>query len=172
MAEATPIADQLATITEDEYSDFQARFQPIENQVIGSLFDTDMYNAKANSASSDVDSAFKNTMAQRDRTLSRAGVSLNDAQRKSSDRKAAIYGSAAKAGVENKTRQGLRDRDMNTAQQVINIGRGASATAQNGLQSAAGLENQQNVAYTNAMAQHNSNEMSMVGMGIGMALAF
>lgn len=163
--------NQLAEITRERYEDYQSRFQPIVEEVAGGLFDTDGYNQKADQNSADVGKAFSNSNNQMDRSLSRRGVSLSDAQRKSLDRKRAINESSAKAGTENMTRQTLRDRDMNVAQNVINIGRGADAKAQQGLQSAANYENQQNVAHTNAIASHNAAQMQMFGTAAGLTAA-
>lgn len=76
------------------------------------------------------------------------------------------------AGAENDARYASRDTQLDMLGRALQIGRGISGSASEGLSSAAGMANAREETYKGQKAQHRQNLVSTGATAAGLAIAF
>jgi len=146
--DVTSPEDKLAIITRDQWQNFLDFYRPIEDEVLKSAMQTD-FTSEGDKAGATAASGVNASRGSLARTLSRAGTSLNAEEKSAVNRRHSVALTRSVAQAENTTRRGMSDSRTNLLAGMVGVGRGVSASATSGLNTAAGLETARNMSLTN-----------------------
>lgn len=132
----------VGEITRQQYDDYQKRFVPIENQLIGMVGDKATNERLVNEAGTRSDAAFDSSAGALGRNLERLGVRPTAGQSASMQRRTGLARAIANADAKNTTRMANEDRDIAGLGNLVNTGRGIATGAMSGLEAAAGMQSQ------------------------------
>jgi hypothetical protein len=151
-----------------EQARYERDYQPVEDRAIASLRDTSIIDdARARTGNqSTLDRARQR--AERDRA--RYGFRQSEASSQSAEVNAALGQATGDANTMNNARINQFDRNRGFRNELINIGRGVSEQAQQGLANAGAMQTQRDNANRAASAQASAGRTQMAGSMAAMAL--
>lgn len=152
MASQTPLADQLATISKDEFARYIEQFRPLETKTIASLGESTVDSSMA-SAESDATRA----RASLGRMRERYGSSVSPDQAAGEARQNALSGALGTATAGNTAVVADRDNRTQTLAGLMNVGGAIRQQALGNFSSASSAEGSRVSADT---ANKNSNEQA------------
>lgn len=179
---ATSAADPRsaqAAITRAQWDLYEKTFQQGEDALLDFAGDKTQPDKYAAMAGSDARQAYSLTEGMTDRRLSRYGVTMDADQKMVSDRLRGLEQGLSIVGAENNARRGVTDLQTETLGGMVQIGRGVSASASEGMAGAASLAtsrenaNRQIDAQNDAMKQQRTQgaiSTAMAGAGLGWAI--
>lgn len=171
----TPLADQLATISKEEFARYIEQFRPLEKKTIDSLNESSVATSM-DSAQSDATRA----RASLSRMRERYGAAVTPDQAAGEARANALSGSLGELSAGNNAVVADRDNRMQTLAGLMNVGGTIRQQALGNYSSASGLEGSRNSAdaanksaYTQQKtAARNGNIQSAASLAATAALAF
>lgn len=131
----TPLADQLATISKDEFDRYLQQFRPLEQTTIASL--------DASTTGASMDRAQTDAVASRaalSRMRERYGTTVTPAQAAGEARQNALSGSLGELSAGNNAVVADRDNRIQTLAGLMNVGGTIRQQAMGNYSSASGLE--------------------------------
>lgn len=131
----TPLADELARISRDEFDRYLREFRPTEQAVINSLQESTV-GSSMEAAQGDAIRA----RAAMERMRERYGTQLSTAQAAGEDRQNALSGVLSTLSAGNNAADFDRDNKRQTLAGLLNVGQGIRQQALGGFSSAAGME--------------------------------
>lgn len=151
----TPLADELARISQEEFYRYMQDFGPLEQKTIDSL--------STSTVGASMDAAQKDAVQSREsleRMRSRYGVDVTPAQAQAEARQNALSGTLGLATAGNTAAQFDKDNHRQTLAGLLNVGQGIRQQALGNFSSAASMEgqrvaanNQNQAAYAQQKAQ-------------------
>jgi hypothetical protein len=164
----TPLADQLARISRDEFSRYLQDFRPVEKEVIDSLGNSTV-GKSMDAAQGDAIRARESLSRMRDRY----GATITDAQAVGEGRQNALSGALGTLSAGNTAYLADRDNREQTLAGLMNTGQIIRQQALGNWTSAAGSETQRaNTNLTNSSAykqQKDAARQSNVATGVATA---
>jgi len=162
------IADnQAAQIIREKYDYYLNLGKPLEDQIIGELFNPEEMNRQVMEAKGLVSGGFESGRNASADFRSRYGDSRTDQERQFEDRRSQIRQALAETSTADGVRGMVFDRDVNTATDMTRLGRGMSSSAQSGMIAAAGASAQREVVYEQAKAQDRASTVGLAASGAG-----
>lgn len=161
-------ADEAAAMSRAQYDDYNNRFVPIENEILGSIGDTEQQARDAAAAGVRSDQAFDVSSGVLGRNLGRLQVTPTAEVKQASDRKISLGRAIANVDAQNRTKMSAEDRDLSLAGGMIPVGRSLSMASQGNLQNVAQLEGARNNANSAADASDRAGKMQLAAT-VGMA---
>jgi len=168
-----------ATLTRRQWDLFESTFQKGEDALLDFASDKTQPDKYAAMAGDDARQAFSLTEGMADRRLSRYGVTMDADQKAVSGRLRGLEQGLSIVGAENNARRGVTDLQTDTLGGMVQIGRGVSAAASEGLAGAANLatsrENTNTQIDSQNKAADRANTQSMISTGLsaaGLLMAF
>lgn len=152
MASQTPLANELATISRDEFARYVEQFRPLENQTIGSLNDSTVDTSMA-SAQADATRA----RASLGRMRERYGAGTTPDQAAGEARQNALSGALGTATAGNTAIVADRDNRTETLAGLMNVGGAIRQQAMGNFSSASSAEGSR---VSSDSANKNSNEQA------------
>lgn len=143
----TPLADQLATISKEEFERYVSQFRPLEEKTIASLDESSVGSSMA-AAQTDAATA----RASLERMRERYGTTTTPAQAAGEARQNALSGSLAELSAGNNAVISDRDNKTQTLSGLMQVGGAIRQQAMGNYSSASGLES----ARTSADAANKS----------------
>lgn len=131
----TPLADELATISREEFDRYLEEFRPLEEQTIASL-DESTVGTSMEAAGADAVRA----RAALGRMRERYGANVTPTQAAAEARQNALSGTLGTLTAGNTAILADRDNQRQTLAGLVNIGQGIRQNALNGYGSASGME--------------------------------
>lgn len=168
----TPLADEMARISREEFDRYLQDFRPLEQKTVASLNDS--------TVGASMDASLKDAVQAREsleRMRSRYGVDVTPAQAAGEARQNALSGALGTLSAGNTAAQFDKDNQRQTLAGLLNVGQVIRQQAMGGMGSASGMEaqraaaNQQNQA---AYAQQKSAQKAQTygaAASLGMAAA-
>jgi hypothetical protein len=101
-----------ARLTRAQFQDYMKRFAPTEDELIGEIGNPAYYGEQVRNALAGVRAGFAGQAGQTGRELSRYGVSASPEQQQTLARQRSRAQAASEAGAANRTRRGLKRRDL------------------------------------------------------------
>ena len=101
-----------AAINRAQWDDYEARFQPKEDQLAGMIGNTANLQEQMDRGNELVDTAFGNAKQSQGLNLSMYGVTADTQTKEAQDRGLSLAHSSAKAGSQNDIRRSNYDRDI------------------------------------------------------------
>lgn len=169
----TPLADEMARISRDEFDRYLREFRPTEQATIESLNNSTV-GASMDAAQGDAIRA----RASMDRMRERYGVGLDPLQQAGEARQNALSGALGTLTAGNMAADYDRDNKRQTLAGLLNIGQELRQQAMGGMGSAAGMEGARVSANAANKAAYNqqkaSNRQATLGAAasLGMMAAF
>jgi hypothetical protein len=154
----TPLADEMATISRDEFNRYLTEFRPLETKTIASLDDS--------SVGKSMDAAQGDAMRSRaslTRMRERYGVDIDPTQQGGETRQNSLSGTLGQLSAGNNAAGFDRDNKRQTLAGLMNVGQSLRQQAMGGMGSAAGLEGARasaNSANKNAYTQQKAADKS------------
>lgn len=160
---------KYATISREQWEDYQTRFVPKEDRLIASINNPALRKEEIGRARDGVDKAFD---AVGSAALMRSGRygGMGGDERKVLDRKMGLERAKTRVAAVNNTRQDIIDRDTQIQSGMINVGRGVKGEAMGGLATVAQMENQRNNTNTQIAAQNKASMLGTLGTVAGAAV--
>lgn len=137
----TPLADQLARISRDEFDRYIQDFRPTEQKVINSL-DQSTVGQAMDSAQADA----VRSRAALDRMRQRYGVEVSPTQAAAESRQRALSGALGVISAGNAAQRADEDNRRQTLAGVLNVGQGIRQQALGNFSSASQLEGSRTAA--------------------------
>lgn len=178
-AAADPRAAQAA-LTRAQWDLFEKTFQEGEDALLDFARDKTQPDKYAAMAGDDARQAYSLTEGMADRRLSRYGVTMDADQKAVSSRLRGLEQGLSIVGAENNARRGVTDLQTDTLGGMVQIGRGVSAAASEGLAGAASLATSRENANTQIDAQNKAASAQrtqgiistgLAGAGLGLSMA-
>lgn len=178
-AQSDPRAAQAA-LTRAQWDLYEKTFQKGEDALLDFSRDQTQPDKYAAMAGDDVRQAYSLTDGMADRRLSRYGVTMDADQRAVSERLRGLEQGLSVVGAENSARRAVTDLQTDTLGGMVQIGRGVSAAASEGLAGAASLATSRENANRQIDAQNDAASAQrtqgvissgLAGAGLGMSLA-
>lgn len=171
----TPLADQLATISKEEFERYVQQFRPLEQTTIASL-DESTVGTSMDRAQTDSVTA----RASLERMRARYGTTTTPGQAAAEARQNALSGSLSELSAGNNAIVSDRDNKLQTLAGLMNVGGTIRQQALGNYSSASGLESARTGAdaankssYTaQKAATQNSNVQSAASLAAMAAIAF
>jgi len=158
-------ADMIKWLDED----WENRFKPIEESLIGELENKDENIRKSSlEARQAAGRSFDATLGMAERNMSRYGTELTEDQQAAQERSQAMAGNAAQISAGNMARDATTARYEQLQQGMLNLGRGIQSGAISGMGSAAGMEANRNQQNWNIYGQKQGNFWNAIGSAAGM----
>lgn len=168
----TPLADEIARISREEFDRYLTEFRPLEQKTIASLDDSTVQKSMDASQGDAVQAR-----ASLERMRQRYGVDTTPAQAAGEARQNALSGALSTLSAGNTAAQFDKDNKRQTTAGLLNVGQGIRQQALGGFGSAAGMEasrvsaDQQNqAAYAQQKSASKANTYSAVA-SLGMMAA-
>jgi hypothetical protein len=137
----TPLADEMAKISREEFDRYLKEFRPLEQKTVSSLNDSTVGKA--------MDSSLKDSVQARaslERMRSRYGVTMSPDQAIGEARQNALSGALGTLSAGNTAAQFDKDNKRQTLAGLLNVGQGIRQQALGGFGAASGMEAQRNSA--------------------------
>jgi hypothetical protein len=157
----------LASISRAQWHNFVTLYDPVEQQALRES-SNERLKPEGDFASQVAGTMFSRGQDQGQRNLQRVGVSLNMAERKSTNRRNNLAKATTVAGTENTFRREGRNRNTNARADLIGIGRGVARSATDGLDAAASASAARE---SNFQAQKDAQRQQQVAMATTAAMA-
>lgn len=154
----TPLADQLARISRDEFDRYIKDFRPLENKAVASLDESSVGAAMDDSQTDAV-----RARGSLERMRSRYGVGTDASQVAGEARQNALSGALGTVTAGNQAQLADRDNTKNTLAGLLNQGQSLRQQAVGGFGSAAQMEasrSSANMANENAYTQQKAQAKS------------
>jgi hypothetical protein len=151
----------FAQITERDWARYLRDYVPVEDQAIGSLDDMSIMDDARRRISEP--RRVQKSQQRSFRDARRYGVNVSNAAREDSTANLSIAQAAGDADTMNEARLNQFDRNRTFRNELINIGRGVAGGAQDGLGQAAQMQGARENQNRMAKAQHNAQQMQMLG---------
>jgi len=151
----------LAQITERDWERYLRDYVPVEDQAIGSLDDMSIIDDARERISEP--RRVQKSQQRSFRDARRYGVNVSNAARQDSTANLSIAQAAGDADTMNEARLNQFDRNRSFRNELINVGRGVASGAQDGLGQAAQMQGQRDANNRAAKAQHDAQQMQMLG---------
>jgi hypothetical protein len=151
----------FAQITERDWARYLRDYVPVEDQAIGSLDDMSIMDDARRRISEP--RRVQKSQQRSFRDARRYGVNVSNAAREDSTVNLSIAQAAGDADTMNEARLNQFDRNRTFRNELINIGRGVAGGAQDGLGQAAQMQGARENQNRMAKAQHNAQQMQMLG---------
>lgn len=135
MASTTPLADELATISSDEFARYVEQFRPLEAKTIASLNDSTVASSMAAAQTDSVAAR-----ASLSRMRERYGTNVTPDQAAGEARKNALSGALGELSAGNMATVTDRDNKLQTLAGLMNVGGTIRQQALGNYSSASGLE--------------------------------
>ena len=144
----TPLADEMARISKEEFNRYLADFRPLEQKTIDSLDESTVGTAMGNSQADSV-----RAQAALGRMRERYGTGTTPMQQAGEQRKMALSGALGTLNAGNTAYLADRDRVQSTRAGLMNVGQQLRQQSLGNYSSAAGMEG----ARTSADAQNSAS---------------
>ncbi|MGH1374439.1 MAG: hypothetical protein ACRBBW_20550 [Cellvibrionaceae bacterium] len=156
----------LANVADQKQQYYDSVFRPLNRQLIGDVNST----ALVDTAKDNADRRFTDTVARNKRQRSRLGVVDTALDQKRND-----YATSLSQGVNfdtqvNDARVEQYERNVGLRNEMVNVGRGISDQATDGLSTAAALQTQRENNNANIKAQNKAAQNQTNGQIAGMAM--
>jgi hypothetical protein len=162
--------DLLAGVSREQYADYVARYQPMEEELIGELLDPTAIRHGVRAAGREAKQAFARSRGSFLRDAERAGIPLKGARKKDFTSRFRLAKTAGIVDAKNRAREGYDDLRTSVMQGLTQTGRGLAQTATSNLQSAAGLQTQREGVNRQLEAQSDASFWSGLGTLGGLTL--
>lgn len=162
---------QLAAVSREQYADYVARYQPLEEELIEELLDPQAIRGGVRAAGKEAKQAFTNSRGIYFREAERSGLPLSHDQKQDFRHRFRLAKTAGVVDAKNRARGGYDDLRTATMQGLTQTGRGLASTATSNLRSAAGLATQRENINRQLEAQSDANFWSGVGTIGGLTIA-
>ncbi len=168
----TQAQDRLATVAREMWTDYQERYVPIQDELIGEVGSNEVRQKELRQANENVTSGARHTLSDRKIMTSRYATET-DAQRKVAERKHSLSTASSRVAAQNMVRMNLKDRDTSTRAGLISIGRGVADNAVSGMGSLTSMESNRNSANQRLAAGRYASNMNLAGTiaGVGTVAA-
>lgn len=137
----TPLSDEIAKISREEFDRYLAEFRPLEQQTVDSLKESTVGKSMDASKADAVQAR-----ASLGRMRERYGVDTTPMQAAGEARQNALSGALGTLSTGNTAAQYDKDNKRQTLAGLLNVGQGIRQQALGGFSSAAGMEGQRNAA--------------------------
>lgn len=158
----TPLADEMARISRDEFDRYLREFQPVQQQTIATLNDS-----SAGTAMSSAQGDAVRSRAAIERMRERYGVGMDPMQSAGEARQNALSGALGTLTAGNNAADADRDNKRQTLAGLLNVGQGIRNQAMGGLSSAAGMEGARTSADSAARNAHRQQKAANTASTIG-----
>lgn len=161
----------LSAITQRETQRYEQDYKPVEDRAITSLDDMSIIQDAEKRVSDQGSITRSKERASRD--ASRYGFRRSAAQLANADVDLALGKASGDADILNEARLNQFDRNRSFRNELINVGRGVSEQATQGIGDAASMQNSRDNANRTAKAQYSAQRTQMIGtLGAAALLAF
>ena len=155
---------QYAEMIQWMEADWQARFKPIEEEMLGELENRDENTrAAADEARTAAGNQYENTIGMTERNMDMYGTTMDADQAAAMENQQAIGGSGAQVAAGNMARDASTARYDQLEQNMVGLGKGVQGTAISGMGSAAGMESNRNAQNQSLYAQSKAQKWNTVG---------
>ena len=150
--------------------DWEARFKPVEEMLLGELENRDTNTRENVSAAQEAaKTSYDATLGMSERNMQMYGTELDADQQAAADRSAEITGQGTQIAAGNLARDASTARYDQLEQNMVSLGRGVQGAAISGMGSAAGLEANRNATNQSIYAQNKANAWGAAGSVASMA---
>lgn len=161
----------LAAITKRDMERYEQDYKPVENTAIASLDDMSIIDDAQERVSNS--QSITRSKARAEREADRYGFRRTAAQRANADVNLGLNKATGDADIMNEARLNQFDRNRGFRNQLINVGRGVSGQAAQGLGDAASMQTQRENANRAAKASAKAQQTSLLGtLGAAALIAF
>ena len=134
--------------------DWEARFKPVEEMLLGELENRDTNTRENVSAAQEAaKTSYDATLGMSERNMQMYGTELDADQQAAADRSAEITGQGTQIAAGNLARDASTARYDQLEQNMVSLGRGVQGAAISGMGSAAGMEANRNATNQSIYAQ-------------------
>ncbi|MGB5557350.1 MAG: hypothetical protein WBN04_04980 [Paracoccaceae bacterium] len=174
---------QTAALTRAQYEDYKTRFQPVENQVLGSIMNAEgglgnqaVLDDTLARTSANVNNQYDVAEGSMRRNMGRMGINMTPEREQVAARGLDLGRTLSEVSARNNARTAVKDRDLTTAANMVGLGRGIAADANSTMGANASLEASRNATNQSLSAQNQANNFqgaaSLAGLGIAAYAAF
>lgn len=149
----TPLSDEIAQISREEFDRYLTDFRPLEQKTVASLDDSSVGKAMDASQSDTVQAR-----ASLARMRERYGVGTTPMQAAGEARQNALSGALGTLSAGNTAAQGDKDNQRQTMAGLLNVGQGIRQQSLGGFTSASGLESQRSATDANNKAAYKQQQ--------------
>lgn len=163
----TAVQAEQARIAQELEDDYQARFMPIERELLNYTRNQNLITESATAAKTTAAQTHDAGVGNAERSLAGFGASMTSSQQSAAARLNNLNRNGTQIMAANTTREATDARLDNLSSQMVNIGRKAQGQGLSGFTTASGLESQRNNAAIQANAQQQAGGYSAAGTAIG-----
>ncbi|WP_263082155.1 hypothetical protein [Endozoicomonas sp. Mp262] len=153
-------------------SDYQSRFLPYERQLVSQATDKGRITEAVSQSKAAAETTFDASQGQSERQLSGFGATLTASQQAALNSQRQRDRNVSSMAATSNARQQSANRYGQLQSSMMAIGRNAQNQGLTGINQAAGMENQRNIANQQMAAQKKSDGWGLLGTGIGMAAGY
>lgn len=164
-------SDVLASITNEDYANFEKDFVPVMESVIGEITDPQGPNKAAVEAADQAGLRFERQREMFERQMARTGTKINQQQRSKLDQQFGLARGRSLTNAANLARRDKDDENTQALQGQIEAGQSLRGNALQGLGAAAGLESRRQMLGQQLARQQEGNFFSNIGSGAGIGFA-
>lgn len=166
----TYAADQKARISREMYNDYQLAFQPIENETLTYINDTDKHAEEIADAGVMAGKSFDTIQDTRQRNLGRLGISQSAEVAANLNRDRARDKTLAVIDTKNKMRGVIDQRTTALSEEMIGIGKGIKSDYDKTMSAWTQLEGLQNQQDAQDAAAAAANKNAIIGTGASLVM--